>query len=61
MVVRVFFGIELLRDWTENCPFPVLWPPPEFSKFAGLLSAAPSQHHLFGFEIAQLEFYELCS
>ena len=27
-----------------------------FSKFAGILSAALSQHHLLGFEIAQL-FY----
>jgi len=27
----------------------------EFSKFAGILSAALSQHHLLGFEIAQLE------
>ena len=26
----------------------------EFSKFAGVLSAALSQHHLSGFEIAQL-------
>ena len=26
----------------------------EFSKFAGILSAALSQHHLLGFEIAQL-------
>ena len=24
----------------------------EFSKFAGIVSAAPSQHHLLGFEIA---------
>ena len=32
----------------------------EFSKFAGILSAALSQHHLSGFEIAQLEFYHLC-
>ena len=24
-VVRAFFGIALLWDWTENCPFPVLW------------------------------------
>ena len=31
----------------------------EFSKFAGILSAALSQHHLLGFEIAQLEFYHL--
>ena len=28
----------------------------EFSKFADVLSAALSQHHLSGFEIAQLEF-----
>ena len=27
----------------------------EFSKFAGMFSAALSQHHLLGFEIAQLE------
>ena len=26
----------------------------EFSKFAGILNAALSQHHLLGFEIAQL-------
>ena len=31
----------------------------EFSKFCGILSAAPSQHHLSGFEIAQLEFHHL--
>ena len=30
-----------------------------FSKFAGILSAALSQHHLSGFEIAQLEFLRL--
>src|SRR5574341_1913266 len=29
----------------------------EFSKFAGILSAALSQHHLSGFGIAPLEFY----
>ena len=28
----------------------------EVSKFAGILSAALLQHHLLGFEIAQLEF-----
>ena len=28
----------------------------EFSKFAGILNAALSQHHLLGFEVAQLEF-----
>ena len=29
----------------------------EFSKFAGMLSAALSQHRLSGFELAQLEFH----
>ena len=28
----------------------------DFSKFAGILTAALSQHHLLGFEIPQLEF-----
>ena len=31
----------------------------EFSKYAGILSAPLSQHHLLGFEIAQLEFHHL--
>jgi len=31
----------------------------EFSKRAGILSAALAQHHLLGFEIAQLEFHHL--
>ena len=31
----------------------------EFSSFAGILSVALSQHHLSGFEIAQLEFHDL--
>ena len=31
----------------------------EFSKFAGILRAALSQHHLLKFEIAQLEFRHL--
>ena len=31
----------------------------EFSKFAVILSAALSQHHLSGFGIAQLEFHHL--
>ena len=34
---------------------------PEFSKFAGILSAALSQHHLLRFEIAHLEFHHLHS
>ena len=31
----------------------------EFSRFAGTLSAALSQHHLFGFKIAELKFHHL--
>ena len=64
-VVWTFFGIAFLWDWNENWPFPVLWSfqscgvPAEFSKFAGILSAALKQHHLSGFEIAQLEFHHL--
>ena len=44
------------RGWPQVCV--------EFSKFACILSAAFSQHHLSGFEIAQLEFHhlqQLCS
>ena len=33
--------------------------PAEFSKFADILSTALSQHHLLGYEIAQLEFHHL--
>ena len=33
----------------------------EFSKFAGILSATLSQHHLLGFEIAQLECKVKCA
>ena len=31
----------------------------EFSRFAGILSAALSQHYLSGFEIVQLEFHHI--
>ena len=31
----------------------------EFSKFAGILNAALSKHHLLRFKVAQLEFYHL--
>ena len=55
VVVWAFFGIAFLWDWNENWPFPVLWP--LLSKFAGILSAALSQHHISGFETAQLEFH----
>ena len=51
-VVWAFFSIAFLWDWNENGPS-------EFSKFAVILSAALSQHHLSGFGIAQLEFHHL--
>ena len=52
-VVWTFFGIASLgleRKLTFSSPVVTA----EFSKFAGILSAALSQHHLSGFEIAQL-------
>ena len=57
-VVWTFFGIAFLWDWNENWPFQVLWPL-LFSKFAGILNATLSQHHLLGFQIAQLKFCHL--
>ena len=57
MVVWTFFGTAFLWDWNENWPFPVATA--EFSKFADILRAALSQHHLLGFEIGQLEFHHL--
>ena len=46
-----FFGIGIKTE----LPSPVATV--EFSKFAGILNAALSQHHLLGFEITQLEFF----
>ena len=59
VVVWAFFGIGFLWDWNENWPFSSPVATAEFSKFAGILSAALSQHHLLGLEIAQLEFHHL--
>ena len=56
-VVWAFFSIAFSWDWNENWPFSSPVAIAEFSKFAGILSAALSQHHLSGFEIAQLEFH----
>ena len=58
VVVWTFFGIAFLWDWMktdifQSCGHCCV------SKFAGILSAALSQHHLSGFEIAQLEFHHL--
>ena len=58
-VVWAFFGIAFLWHWNENLTFSSPVATAEFSKFAGILSAALSQHHLSGFEIAQLEFHHL--
>ena len=57
-VVWAFFGIAFLWDWNENT-FSSYVSTAEFSRFAGILSPALSQHHLLGFEIAQLEFHHL--
>ena len=64
VVVWAFFGIAFLwhclslgLEWKLTFSSPVATA--EFSKFAGILSAALSQHHLSGFGIAQLEFYHL--
>ena len=50
--------MALLWDWNETT-FSSPVATAEFSKFAGTLSEALSQHHLLGFEIAQLEFHYL--
>ena len=47
--------LSLGPELKQTFPSPVATA--EFSKFAGTLSAALSQHHLSGFEIAQLEFH----
>ena len=58
-IVWTLFSIAFLWDWNENWHFPVLWPLQSSPKFPGISSAALSQHHLLGFEIAQLEFHHL--
>ena len=47
--------LSLRLEWKLTFSSPVVTA--EFSKCAGILSAALSQHHLSGFEIAQLEFH----
>ena len=54
--------LSLGLEWKQTFSRPMATA--EFSKFAGILSVAPSQHHLLGFEIAQLQLYHfhyLCS
>ena len=59
VVVRAFFGIAFLLELEWKLTFSSPGTTAEFSTFAGILSAALSQHHLLGFEIAQLEFHHL--
>ena len=49
--------LSLVLEWKQTFSSPVATA--EFSKFAGILSAALSQRHLSGFETAQLEFHHL--
>ena len=51
-VIWAFPDIAFPPYWNKNFSSPVATT--EYSKFAGILSAALSQHHLLGFEIAQL-------
>ena len=56
VVVWAVFGIAFFRFGMKTDLFmPVVTD--KFSKFADILGATLSQHHLSGFEIAQLEFY----
>ena len=48
----LFFGIGIKSDLFHYCGHA------KFSTFASILSVALSQHHLLGFEIAQLEFHQ---
>ena len=58
-VIWTFFGILLFLDLEWKLTFSSPVATAEFFKFAGILSAALWQHHLLGFEIAQLEFHHL--
>ena len=49
--------LSLGLEWKLTFASPVATT--EFSRFAGILSAAISQHHLLWFEIAQVEFHYL--
>ena len=49
----IFFGIGMKTDLFQPVATAV------FSKFAGILLAALSEHHLLGFEISWLKFHHL--
>ena len=56
-LVWTIFALPLGLEWKLTFSSPVATA--EFSKFAGILSEALLQHHLSGFEVAQLEFHHL--
>ena len=56
-LLYVGFGLSFGLEWKLTFSNPVATA--VFSEFAGILGAALSQHHLLGFEIAQLEFHHL--
>ena len=58
VVLWAFFGITFLWDWNENWLFLVLQ---SLLSFPNLVTywVQHFQHHLWGFEIAQLEFHHL--
>ena len=56
--LSILWHCRFWGDWNENT-FSSPVATVEISKFAGILSATLSQHHLLGFEIAQLEFHHL--
>ena len=53
----LWYCLSLGLEWKLIFSSPVATA--EFSKYAGILSAALSQHHLLGFKIAQLKFHHL--
>ena len=57
VVSILWHSLSLGLEW--KLPFSGPVATAEFSKFAGILSAALSRHHLLGFEIVQLEFHHL--
>ena len=59
VVFEYFFGTCLSLGLGWKPTFSSFVATAEFSKFAGILSAALSQHHLLGFEIVQLESHHL--
>ena len=56
-LIILWHCLSLGLEWKLTFSSPVATD--EFSKFAGILSAALSQQHLLGFETAQLEFHHL--